>query len=281
MVKMMKTPTFLQVLAAFTVFMAAGAALAFELKSDDRQVSTHKPVNISSSQLMFDRPRRLTLFTGNVKAVHDKIVLQADKLDALEENREATADGHVQVVDLSQGITMTCGNLEYQDLMNLMTAHDHPLLTTLDEEGHPITVRGRQMEVDSDKKTVVINQNVQILHKEGRAEAQKATFLSKEDKFILEDEPKVYTDNGLLSGRRIVSEMGGDRGVMVEGMADAIFNPNGKPVTTLPERKSGALPGGPAGPNSSQPVTNTNGLGNNAPTSPVNNPAAPSRPGGY
>jgi lipopolysaccharide export system protein LptA len=274
-----------------TAFLGTiGSLQAFEIKKD-QQVSSKKPVSISSHQLTFERPKGLTLFTGDVKATHDKIVLLSDEIHAMEGNREATANGHVSVVDSSQGITLTCGNLEYQDLMNLMTAHDHPVLTTLDENGHPITVTGRQMEVDSEKKTVIINQNVQIIHKEGHAEAQKATFLSQSDKFILEDDPKVYTDNGLLSGRRIISSMGGlDRNVFVEGMADAIFNPNGKPVTTPTGNKkgpagpnAGATPGtsGPgtaAGP--SAPVTNGNGLGNNVPAAPVN-PGPPPRSGGY
>ena len=262
----------------------AGTVWGYEIKND-REVSSRKPVNISADQLTFDRAQGLTLFTGKVKAVHDQITLIADESRALEDNREATAQGRVKVVDASQGITLTCGNLEYQDRMNSMTAHDHPLLTTVDEEGHPITVLGRQMELDSAKKTVVINQNVQIIHREGRAEAQKATFLSQQDKFILEEDPKVYTDNGLLSGRRIISNLSGDRSVFVEGMADAVFNPNGKPVTASTPPKigpgaNGGAPGaggpsnspngassstGPAGAtNPTQPVTNGNGLGNNA-----------------
>ncbi len=236
-------------LAALTAFWGGSVALlhAVELKND-REVSSRKPVNISSYQLTFIRPQGLTLFTGDVKAVHDKVVLFADQIRALEENREATASGHVVVVDHGEGITLTCGNLEYQDLMDLMTAHDHPALTTLDEKGNPITVLGRQMEVDSVEKTVVINQNVQILHKEGTAEAQKATFYSADDKFVLEDEPKVYTDNGLLSGRRITTNLGADRSVFVEGMADAIFNPNGKPVTNNKEGLSLAKASGTATP---------------------------------
>ncbi len=235
-------------LAALTAFWGGAAALlyAVELKNDN--VSSRKPVNISSYQLTFIRPEGLTLFTGDVKAVHDKVVLFADQIRALEENREATASGHVKVIDHSEAITLTCGNLEYQDLMDLMTAHDHPVLTTLDEKNNPITVIGRQMEVDSVEKTVVINQNVQILHKEGTAEAQKATFYSSDDKFVLEDDPEVYTDNGLLSGRRITTNLGTDRSVFVEGMADAIFNPNGKPVTNNKEGKSLAKAQGTATP---------------------------------
>lgn len=282
-----KTSTLLAVVLFF--WGAVGFLSALEAENEQK-VSSQKPVDISSHQLTFEKLKGLTLFTGDVKATHDKIILLSDEIHAMEDNREATASGHVHVVDSSQSITLTCGNLEYQDLMNLMTAHDHPILTTLDENGKPITVTGRQMEVDSKKKTVVINQNVQIIHKDGHAEAQKATFLSQDDKFILEDDPKVYTENGLLSGRRIVSSMGGDRDVFVEGMADAIFNPNGKPVTTQTDKKTvsanakGNPVPGTAGANkaagSSTPVTNANGLSNNVPVAPVN-PGSPLHPGGF
>ena len=275
-------------LFAIVLFFFGTVDLLLALEADnDQKVSSRRPVSISSHQLTFEKLKGLTLFTGDVKATHDKIILLSDEINAMEDNREATANGHVHVVDSSQGITLTCGNLEYQDLMNLMTAHDHPVLTTLDENGKPITVTGRQMEVDAKKKTVVINQNVQIIHKDGHAEAQKATFLSQDDKFVLEDNPKVYTENGLLSGRRIVSNMGGDRNVFVEGMADAIFNPNGKPVTTQAGKKNG-LAGSSTSETSasgsvtsaSAPVTNSNNLGNNVTAAPIS-PSSPQHSGGY
>lgn len=264
-------------------FLALAAAVplrAYELKDDGKEVSSRKPVNISASQLTFDRLRSVTLFKGHVKAVHDQVILWADQIRALEENREATAEGHVSVVDPGQGITLSCGNLEYQELMDLMTAHDHPVLNLQDEAGHPVTVQGKQMEVDSDKKTVTVNQNVQILHKQGHAECQRAIFLSREDKCILEGDPeggpegdpKVYSDNGILAGRRIVSDMGINRSVMVEGMADAIFNPNGAPVTNSSSQAvsgSKTASQGVSGPTTATganaPVANTQGLGNNAP----------------
>ena len=252
---------------------AAPPLLAYELKDDEKEVSARKPVNISANQLTFDRLRAVTRFKGHVKAVHDKVILWADQIRALEENREATAEGHVSVEDPSQGITLNCGNLEYQELMALMTAHDHPVLNLQDESGHPVTVQGRQMEVDSDKKTVTVNQNVRIMHKQGHSESQTAVFLSRQDKFILEGDPKVYSDNGILSGRRIVSEMGQDQSVLVEGMADAVFNPNGKVVTDAPSQGvSGAAKPSTA----NTPVANPSGLGNNAPAS---SPAGGGSPG--
>ncbi len=211
------------------LFGAAAVGKAYDIK-DTREVSSRKPVIITSVQLIFDRLKGLTLFKGKVKAVHDHVTLSADEIRAASENREATADGKVRVVDPTAALTMTCGNLEYLDLMNLMTAHDHPLLTSLDENGRPISILGRQMELDSQKKTVVIHQNVQLIHDDGKAEAQKATFLSREDKFILEEEPKLIMGNGELTGRRIVSNLGSNRSVFVEGMADAVFYPAGRPV---------------------------------------------------
>jgi hypothetical protein len=141
-------------------------------------------------------------------------------------------------MDASQGITLTCGNLEYEDRMDLMTAHDHPLMTTLDEKGKPISVTGRQMELDSVKKTVTINQNVLIQNVDGKAESQKATFLSEKDQFVLEDDPKFTTPSALLTGRRILSNFSGDRGVIVEGMAEAYFNPTGGPVSIAPKDRT-------------------------------------------
>ena len=122
-----------------------------------REVSHKKPVNITASQLTFDRLKGLTVFKEKVHAVHDPLVMDSDLLKSIEGNKEATAEGHVKVVDASSAITLTCGSLEYLDLMNTMTAHDHPLLVSLDEDGIPITIRGRQMELDSLRKTVVVN----------------------------------------------------------------------------------------------------------------------------
>ncbi|HVZ80797.1 MAG TPA: LptA/OstA family protein [bacterium] len=230
-----------------------------------QQVSSQKPVRISADELTFDKPKGLTLFTGDVKAVHDQITLLSAKLQALEDNREASAEGHVRVMDMGQGITLTCGNLEYEDRMNLMTAHDHPVMTTLDENGKPISVTGRQMEMDSDKKTVTINQNVLIQNADGKAEAQKATFLSQKDQFVLEDDPRFTTPSALLTGRRILSNLSGDRGVIVEGMAEGYFNPTGGPVSPASRIPTTQRPGPILPLSSVTPVATPGG-----PTSPFN-----------
>ena len=217
----------LPILVLAQALALVNGAWAFEVR-DDREVSSRKPVVISASQLIFDRLKGLTTFKGKVKAVHNEVVLTSDWLRAITENQEAAADGHVQVTDPVNDMKLTCGNLEYQDRMNLMTAHDQPLLSCLDENGRPITVKGRQMEIDSQKKTVEIHQNVQIIHEGGKAESQKAVYIAKEDKFILEESPKMTISNGQISGRRIVSNLGPNRSLFVEGMADAIFYPLGQ-----------------------------------------------------
>ncbi len=207
--------------------------LCYEIQ-EHRNVNSRKPVSINANQLTFDRLKSLTIFKGKVKALHDKVTLNSDELRAVSDNHEATALGHILVVDSSTGMTLTCGNLEYQDLMDLMTAHDHPLMTAPDEKGLPITIMGRQMVLDSEKKTVQINQDVSILQADGKAEAQKATYVSAEDKLILEDDPKVQLKGGDMSGRRIVSGFGEDRTIICEGMAEANFYPQGKSASSSP-----------------------------------------------
>jgi lipopolysaccharide export system protein LptA len=222
----------------------AGTALSLASEIDTtRQVSSKKPVKISSIQLLFQKLQGLTLFKDLVKAIHGDLTLTSDEIRAYSESNVATAIGHVKVVDKSAGITLTCGNLEYQGLMDTMTAHDHPVLTISDQDGRPVTVTGRQMELDAVKKTIVVNQNVEIVQSQSKAEAQKATFLSKENQMILEGDPRVYTSSAQITGRRIVTKMGEGEGFFAEGMAEAIINPGGEALTTKgPEDKKKVVP---------------------------------------
>jgi lipopolysaccharide export system protein LptA len=258
-----KRKNFNGLLAMFFLLPTGPLLRAYEIDTQP-QVSSRKPVNITAVQLIFDRIRGYTFFKKNVKATHENVTLTSDEIRAINENREATADGHVHVVDPAMSMALTCGNLEYLNLMNSMTAHDHPLLTSVDQNGKPISIQGRQMELDSEKKTVVVHQDVKIIHDDGHAEAQKATYLAKDDKLILEESPKLFTDNGVLSGRRIVSGLGKNPSVIVEGMADAVFNPDGKPITGLNEKKNsdatkGKAEGGKGGDTSpTSPLSNGN-----------------------
>ncbi len=265
------------------VCLAAGAAGGYELPKD-QEISAKKPVQIQSRQLSYDRLKSLTRYKGNVIVTHGKVALSADEVRAVGDRREASANGRVKVVDNGSGMTMTCGNLEYRDVMSILTAHDHPLLTAADERRQPVTLRGRQMELYSDKKEVVVNQEVEILNADMSAQAGKGTFVSKEEKIILEEEPKVLTSQGALSGRRIVARTGGSKGILVEGMADAVFYPAGgearpktpgknKPLS--PSTAPGPNPGGsqnPAGPGGLAPASSPGRI------SPVeNNPQNPER----
>jgi lipopolysaccharide export system protein LptA len=239
------------VLGALGVLVVQGLVWAYEVK-DDREVSAQKPVHITASQLSFDRVRGLTIFKGNVRATHQDVTLTADEVRALSGNRQATVEGHVKVSDPTVPLSLSCGVLEYQDMMDLMTAHGDPLLSSLDEDGRPVTVTGRQMEMDAVKKTVRINQDVRITHEWGKGKAGKATYLAREDKFIMEDSPAILVPNGWLTGRRITSRLGGDRSVFVEGFAEGLFDPEGKPVA--PPGESPAGTGSPTDPAAPRPT---------------------------
>jgi len=243
------------VLAMAVVFFAG---VFFSRASDTtatKSISAKKPVSISSAQLFFEKLKGLTLFKGKVTALHGTVVLTADEIRAFSDNNAATAKGHVKVVDKTQGVTLTCGNLEYQDLMETMTAHDHPVLHSVDNNKRPVTILGRQMELDSEKKTVVVNQNVQIQMTDSNAEAQKATFYGNENKLVLENDPRVYTSSAQISARRITTNLGENKSFFAEGLADVLFNPSGAPLETKSKKddKNQAASGKNGGPNSKTP----------------------------
>ncbi len=239
--------------AWFLLCLVPAVVLGYEI-NDHSNISSKKPVRITANQLTFDRLNSLTVFKGYVVATHEKVRLKTDQLRAFSDNREATALGHVKVVDSSSGMTLTCGNLEYLDLMETMTAHDHPLLTAMDENGMPLTVQGRQIELDNDKKTVAVNQNVDVSSADGHATARNAVYISREDKLILEGDPSVAYGNGKISGRRIISNLGQNRRVFAEGMAEAVFSTDssgntstalrGNSTPGVPGKGPGSLPGG-------------------------------------
>src|SRR5665213_788815 len=233
-------------LAVLAVSFSAGLILARaeESKSAAKQVTRKNPVSISSSQLTFDKLKGLTLFKGKVKALHGTVVLTADEIRAFSDDNVATAKGHVRVVDKTQSVTLTCGNLEYQNMMEVMTAHDHPMLVSVDNNKKPVTILGRQMVVDSENKTIVVNQNVQIDQAENNAEAQKATFFANDNKLVLENDPRVYTSSAQITARRITTNLGEEKSFFAEGLADALFNPNGEPLpVTKKDDKSQDLSG--------------------------------------
>jgi lipopolysaccharide export system protein LptA len=247
-------------------------------KSAANQITRKKPVSISSSRLTFDKVKGLTLFKGKVKALHGTVVLTADEIRAFSDDNVATATGHVRVVDKTQSVTLTCGNLEYQDLMETMTAHDHPMLLSVDSDKKPVTILGRQMVVDSDKKTIVVNQNVQIDQVQVNAEAQKATFYAGENKLVLEDDPRVYTSSAQLTARRITTNLGEEKSFFAEGMADALFNPGGE---ALPPAKKDQKDSDSAGKKSGTGAVKTGGpslSGSPAPPGAQGTPGIPAGP---
>jgi lipopolysaccharide transport protein LptA len=240
-----QTRVFPLVLTALVIFGAGiTGSQADEAKPSAVQITRKKPVSISSSQLTFDKLKGITLFKGKVKALHGTVVLTADEIRAFSADNVATAKGHVKVVDKTAAVTLTCGNLEYQDLMETMTAHDHPMLVSMDNNKKPVTILGRQMVVDSDKKTVEVNQNVQINQATVNAEAQKATFFTNENKLVLENDPRVYTSSAQLTARRITTNLGEEKSFFAEGLADALFNPSGEALpATKKDQKSSDMAG--------------------------------------
>jgi len=257
----------------------ASPTTASPLDVENRKtISPEKPVNIISNQLSFDKLNGLTLFNGAVKVTHDQIILNSDLVEAASNNRVATALGHVRVNDLKSNLHLICGNLDYHDLMDQITAHDHPVIDTLDENGMPMTIRSRQMELYTQQKKVVAHQDVEILHDTGRSEAQLATYDAKTDQVVLEENPRVFTPQGVISGRRITTNLSGDHRLIVEGTAEAEFYSTPQPI---PKKPAGAGTSTPLGPGMGATTTTASSpAAGSGPVSGSSSPAAKISPGG-
>jgi lipopolysaccharide export system protein LptA len=129
--------------------------------------------------------------------------------------------------------------------MDQITAHDHPVLDTVDENGMPLTIRSRQMELYAQQKKVVAHQDVEILHDGGRSEAQLATFDAKTNQLVLEENPRIFMPQGVIAGRRITTTLTGDHRFIVEGMAEAEFYSQPQAIPSKPSGNGTSTPLGP------------------------------------
>jgi lipopolysaccharide export system protein LptA len=232
------------------VFVLAFQAAAVDRKDPEREdvkVSPKKPVEVNADELTFDRESGRTVFKGKVHVLHDKIDLGADEVRAVSGNRQATAEGGVTVVDGSMSATLSCGHLDYLDQMRIISAHEKPHFTTVDDDDQPVTLDGRQIEFYSEQKMALANQDVVLFHPRGKATAGRATYLKGENRVILEQEPKVFNEYGDVTGRRMTAYLGEHR-LVVEGDVSATFYPTPQPsggsITSKP---------GPPGKTSNKP----------------------------
>jgi lipopolysaccharide export system protein LptA len=216
----------------------------------ETKITNKRPVEINSNELTFNRATGLTVFKGAVQVKHQPTLMDADEVQAVSGNRQATAEGNVQVVDSGMSATLTCGHLEYKDQMRYITAHDSPKMTTVDNDGNPVTMESRQMEFFSQQHMAVANQNVKVNALQGRATAGRATYLKDEGRMVLEEEPKLDNSFLKLTSRRITAFLTENR-LVAEGNVQATFYPTpqdaAKPsAPTSPQRGQGGPPtGGP------------------------------------
>ncbi len=234
--------------ASALALLALGALAAEVDEPREDKITAKQPVEVSSKQMTFDRSTGMTEFKGKVKVVHGGTVLEADDLAATSENRQATAEDNVRVVDKGMAATLTCGHLEYRDSMKYMSAHNDPVLTSQDDQGQSVTLKSRQMEFYQDKGEAVANQDVRLYHPQGKAVAGKATFLEKERRVILEQEPKFTNVMGTVTGRRLTAYLDDNR-IVAEGNVEVNFFPTPQPGDNGPDTTAPTAPprnGGPA-----------------------------------
>ncbi len=207
------------------------------------EITPKRPVEIRSRELTFERASGITRFMGDVVVTHGELRMQADEVRATSGNRQATAEGNVTAVDAGMAATLTCGHLEYRDLMRVITAHDGPLLRSVDDNLRPVSLTSRQMEFYSDQKMAVANQGVVMTSSEGYAVADRAVLLQDRGEVLLEGEPRIFTSQGDFSGRRLRMNMRENR-YEAEGGVEVNFYPTPQaqvPVPPVSPRGSGGM----------------------------------------
>jgi lipopolysaccharide export system protein LptA len=254
------------------------AGLAFAATGDvprPADISPRNPVEIRSRELTFERGSGLTRFSGDVLVTHGNLRMQADEVRAASGNRQATAEGHVTAVDAGMAATLTCGHLEYRDLMQVITAHDSPMLTSVDDNLRPVSLTSRQMEFYSDRKEAVAHQDVVMTSSEGYAVAGKATLLQEKGEVLLEGEPRVFTTQGDFSGRRLKLNMRENR-YEAEGGVEVNFYPTPQARPPSPPAPGTAAPAGiPFGsPGPATPVPDASSAGTASPGAGTASPGA-------
>ncbi len=243
---------FLALVGAMLGVAAFGEAAEERAFQKDLKVSPKRPVEIDANELTYERASGLTRFKGDVKVRHEPTTMAADEVRAVSGNRQAVAEGKVEVVDSGMAATLTCGHLEYKDQMRYITAHDSPQMATVDKEGKPVTLTSRQMEFFSEQRMAIANQNVRVDHPQGQGTAGRATFLQNEGRVVLEEEPRITNVNGDITGRRITAFLDDDR-IVAEGNVEAIFYPTPQDAAKA-VGKRGPAPSGGAAPSSTPPA---------------------------
>jgi lipopolysaccharide export system protein LptA len=188
-------------------------------------VNVHKPLKIFSNELTYQRSIGLTTFKGHVRVWHDSISLKSDELRTISQNQEATAEGHVTMIDRSSSVTLRCGVLSYLDKMQSCVAYDQPVLNTVDQHNRPLTMYARQMKFYSKTDQAVANQNVTIVDPIGVAKAQKAIYFKKENKIFLTGDPVVRNIQGKFAARHIVAYLGHNERVILDQFVHVDFYP--------------------------------------------------------
>lgn len=140
----------------------------------------------------------------NVVLTTDSTIINTRKLKYILRERKAIADGEVKIVNTLERTQLTSEHAEYfrDDKYTLLT--QNPVFIQFDSTGDEETrILGKVMESIDGGAQIKVDQDVEIFHRDIRAQCGHAEYFKNNEKIVLTTEPVVFQKNNKLEGQTI------------------------------------------------------------------------------
>jgi hypothetical protein len=186
----------------------------------------HGAMHLRSDRATWFEAQELVQFEGRVSLEDTAHALSAQRLTYFQAERKALADGQVVLVDSLDHLELTANHVEYERDAGIARADLHPLLIVRRrEDGEPIAIAGRHMELHLDTGEAIVYNDVTITRESMIASCGRARYVDAEDVIFLEEEPVVRENESQLRGRQMTITLEGDQitEIRVQGNADGRY----------------------------------------------------------
>jgi lipopolysaccharide assembly outer membrane protein LptD (OstA) len=172
----------------------------------------HGHLHLYSDRATWNQEQDVVNFEGRVVLQDTSQSITAQRITYLRGESKAMADGQVTLVDSLNNMKLHAGHVEYERKTGIARAELQPrLIIHREEEGQPITIGGRHMEVLSRQKEALVHDQVIITRGQLEARCGQARYLDLENRIILDEEPVAQEDKSILQGRRMVIYLEGNQ----------------------------------------------------------------------
>ena len=157
-----------------------------------------------ADKVFYNDLTRLTRAIGNVVLIDSLHKLCADRANYYENEDHINADDNVIITDAENEVVLTGGHAEYWRNKEYAHVTINPVLIKKDSTGkEEIRVIGNKMELFEGGERSIVSENVEITHKNGKANCNRAEYFKSENRLLLQEEPVVTQKYDKLSGNEI------------------------------------------------------------------------------